>query len=871
MTKTKYIIAGIFFVFATIVTWQYSQQKTEITIVEENKATFFKNKLDKKSYPEENFWYQRSYPDFDFSMDTYVKSMKKAIATSKENSKKFRQNTKVNGSGYDTPWKLEGPTNIGGRINTVISHPQNPNIIYAGCAKGGVFRTLDNGESWQPIFDEQPFLAIGHIAFNPQNPDEVFVATGDPNISISFAVGDGIYKSSDGGQTWENIGLAEQRIATKIRINPDNPDVMYVGTMGDPMQRDGNRGLYRTEDGGQTWEQILFVADDAGIIDLVMHPENPDVLFAASWNRIRNTQESIVEGDDAKIWRTTDGGDTWEMLQNGLPQQDMCRIGLTISNEKVFAVYVNTNYELDNVYVSSDNGDSWAATAGNAGAILGGFGWYFGKVVVNPTNDDHIYVLGVDLHRSLDGGQTWELATPSWWSYSVHADKHSLHFSDANTLILATDGGLYRSTDNAETWTDIENIPNTQFYRVAYNPHNPSVYGAGAQDNGITAGNADIMNEWPRILGGDGFQMIYHPTDPNIFYAENQNGAIYVTTDGGFDFSYANNGIDGSDRTNWDTPYIMSHHNSDVLYQGTFRLYKNESPAGQNSWFPISEDLTDGNIFGNSFHTITCIAESPLNANHLYVGTSDANVWHSLDGGETWESLHDDLPEKYITSIEASPNETNTVYVTMASYKGNGTDAEIYRSTNNGYDWNKINGDLPAIGVNDVMIYPNTAIDSLLFAATDIGIYATTDGETWNRVGSDFPYLWVFDIEHDVANNRIIAGTFARSLYSFPIDSIVPTSSTPIDTSNVGILENTKLNNWKVYPNPAENVFYIEHLDEKQQMTTAWISDLSGRKIKDIELNDKRQAIDISDFAKGVYLVHFLENGSEEAVKMVKR
>lgn len=819
--------------------------------------------------PEESFFLARLYPTFTLDVAAYAKTIAKTQQTDALQAKNAFTNT---------PWALEGPQNIGGRINTIAVHPQNPDIILVGCAKGGVFKTTNGGETWLPVFDNQPALAIGHIVFDPVNPDIIYVGTGDPNISITFAVGNGIYKSTDAGNTWTNIGLAEGKIITKIRINPQNPNEIYAGCMGNPFERDANRGLYKTTNGGNTWQKILYADDDAGVIDLVMNPQNPNILYATTWNRIRNNQETFVSGEDAGIWKTTNAGATWTQLTNGLPTGELNRIGLDIYPQNpntLVAVIVDPNSQLLNISRTDDAGETWypICTPDVFGGDdpLGSFGWYFGKVNINPYNDQEIYLLGVDLHRTTNNGLSWEQATPPWWEYEVHADKHCLVFTDANTLLLATDGGLYKSTDGSATWTDIENIPNTQFYRIAYNPHQTGIYAGGAQDNGTTAGSSADINNWLRIYGGDGFQIIYHPTNPDVIYAQTQNGNIVVSANGGLSFSGCNTGVDNSDRTNWDTPYIMSANNPDVLYRGTYRVYKNTTGPDEN-WQPISPDLTDGVIYGDRFHNITCLAESPLNPDFLYAGTSDGNVWRSLNAGTDWENITGTLPEYYVTAVLASPNDAQTVYVTISGYKGSGYLPHVFKSTNNGNTWQDIGSNLPPMGVNHIWVMPNAPADTVIAVATDIGIYATTNaGYTWQRIGSNMPYVSTFDIDYNPQNRRIIAGTFARSMYSFPLDSLLTQPNEEpvgIHNPNVPIYTGQLL----AYPIPTRQTLTITLPHSGTAALTLY--NLQGQTVFTQALHARQpaqaEAVNLTHLPPGIYLAQLQQGKYLYTQKIVK-
>ena len=556
---------------------------------------------DNRQYPYEDFFLQKSFPDDAPNIDAIESAFRQI-----KQSELYRNAP----AGFDEPWITQGPGNIGARINTVAVHPLSEQIIYAGFSDGGVFKTTNGGQSWTPIFDEQNFLAIGDVVIDPHNSETIYVATGDHNISGFPFIGDGLYRSKDGGQTWQHLGLRDQRIISKVIIDPTNKDIIYAACMGLPFERNRDRGLYKSIDGGQSWEQVLFISEQTGVIDLIMDPNDSKTLYAAGWDRIRNNKESTVRGENADIYKTTDGGQTWQELYGNLPKGVNTRIGLAnskMNSNVLYAMYVDnelegdcegTGYNLKGIYKSIDFGATWTPIPTDLQAnglpcnALGGFGWYFGKLRVNPNDDNDLFLLGVDLWRTKDGGQSWFRATPNWWDYNVHADKHDLVFTAANNFLLATDGGLYKADINNENWEDLENIPATQFYRVAYNPNFPDWYYGGAQDNGTTGGNRLGINEWPRIYGSDGFQPVFHPTNPNKFYVETQRGGIRVTEDGGKNFRSATAGIDGEDSRNWDMPYLMSSHNPDVLYVGTDRVYRSETDTIP-FWNPISERLTE--------------------------------------------------------------------------------------------------------------------------------------------------------------------------------------------------------------------------------------------------------------------------------------
>jgi photosystem II stability/assembly factor-like uncharacterized protein len=726
--------------------------------------------LSLKEYPNDLFSFQRSYPYSKFDIKAYEGGLKEAL---------LRRHQRNSSPGFDEAWTSQGPANIGARVNTIEVHPTDENTLYLGFCTGGVFKTTDGGTTWNPIFDDQPFLAIGDITLDPNNSETVYVGTGDPNISGYPAIGNGIYKSIDGGLSWTHLGLSDQRIISKIIINPDNSDILYVSCMGLPFERNNERGLYKSIDGGLNWEQVLLVSNQSGIIDMVMNPDNPQILYAASWDRIRNNEESLVNGPNAKIHKSIDGGISWTVLTNGLPTGDQGRIGLAISAldpQTLVCMYVGVDNNLEGIYRTEDGGELWSEIPTDTGSglgpgVLGGFGWYFGQIRLHPTNDNWIYLLGVTAWLTTNNGVFWAPAT-NGSNFTPHVDYHDLVFNFQNDIIVGSDGGAYKKENNSLNYADIEDIPTTQFYRVAYDPHHPDDYYGGTQDNGSNVGNGNNINSWSSVLGGDGFQMRFHPTNPNIVFAETQNGNIFRSSTGLNGFISSTSGINPNDRRHWDMQYFLSPHDPDRLYTGTYRVYKSQT-SGTPAWVNISPDLTDGDIYGSPFHTITTLTESPLVEDLLYVGTTDGNVWRTEDGGVNWDSLHATLPNRYITSIKTSPDIEDNVFVCISGYRYNEYIPRVYKSTDRGNTWSNISGDLPDLAVNDIIILPEQN-DQILFVATDGGIYASTNGgSSWELLGTDMPMVTVYDMEWNEANNQLVAGTFGRSIYSYPIDSIL--------------------------------------------------------------------------------------------------
>jgi len=520
--------------------------------------------------------------------------------------------------------------------------------------------------------------------------------------------------------------------------------------MGLPFQRDKLRGIYKSINGGITWEKVWHVADDTGIIDLILDPFNANVIYAASWPRVRNNRESLLSGVNATIFKSIDGGISWTKSDNGLKLGPKGRIGLVASKltpNLLFSIVIGENNEWEGFYKSINGGANWVNLLTNTGSnslpdnALGGFGWYFGKIEINPKNDKDLFILGVDLWRSNDGGVTWFLGAPPWYENKVHADKHDLVFLNESDLLLASDGGVYQSKDNGSSWSDYEEVPATQFYRIASNPHETDVYYGGAQDHGTLKG--ENPQNWVRLYGGDGFQQVFDPKNDNIFYTLTQNGNILVTTNKGLSFNTAMNGIDKFEPVAWDAPLIRSHFNANTLYTGTSRVYKN---------------------------------------------TEGANA--------SWKA------------VQASPSFTDNVYVTLSGYKDNDWQSHLFLSKERGDKWRSIKGDLPYISINDLVIIPNHS-DSLLFVATDAGVYGTINGGlNWHKLGTNLPMVAVYDLHYVPEKMELIAGTFGRSIHTYNLKTLLEkkysltVSPTNLSISSLGgnfplnIVSNTT---WSIY------------------------------------------------------------------------
>ncbi|MDX1911524.1 MAG: hypothetical protein SFV22_08575 [Saprospiraceae bacterium] len=718
-----------------------------------------RDRLAEKAEPYDCFSFQRAYPDRDFDWQGWRHTLQELRQT---------ETAQARGAGCDTylpAWSQQGPMNVAGRCNTLAVKPDDENTLLAGFAGGGIFKTVDGITNWHPVFDDHSELSIGDITFDPSNPNVVYAGTGDPNMPSNVFNGDGIFKSTDASDTWTRLPNSPTGIVSKILVHPGDPNTLWAATMGNPYVRDNQRGVYKSTDGGQTWQHVLFVSNQAGASDLVMSPSQPQVLFASFWDRIRSNQESVIYGPHARVYKSVDGGETWAQLGGGLPTGVNGRTGLAISQtnpNKVYALYIDSLSTPGSLHKSTDGGATWSpVNIIQLEDACSDFGWYFGKIRLNPNDDEEIYFMAIQMWRKPAGNTGWFNAG------SGHADSHDLVFAPSGRRYWANDGGVYRSNPGQSTWTKAKNLPSTQFYRTSFNPHTPDTYWAGAQDNGIQKGSGANPNGWQSVFSADGFRCAFDPNDPEHFWVETQNGAIHETLNNGDSWNFGSTALGTADRTNWDTPFFMSPHVPNRLYAATYRAYAKDGSGG---WGTISGDLTDGNIYGARFHNISALNESPLTAGKLAAGTSDGNVWRREPAGG-WTNITTGLPDRYVTSVHYSPTQANRIFVSHSGFRDNENIPHIHRSDDNGASWLNISSNLPQLPVNDLYILPGQN-DQVIFAATDAGVYFTLNGgASWSRLGGNMPFIPVFDLEVNPAREELVAATFARGIWTMPFDS----------------------------------------------------------------------------------------------------
>jgi photosystem II stability/assembly factor-like uncharacterized protein len=738
--------------------------------------------LERKAVPYDHLTLQRTYPDTVFDWRAWRRLLANAeqASTAEERGVACNTNTVIS----NTPWTLQGPANHAGRVNSLAVQPGNENVVLAGFGGGGLFRTTDAGNTWTPVFDQNAQLSIGCVVFDPSNPDIAYTGTGDANMPSILYNGDGVFKSTDAGLTWQYFGLQQAGVVSKIVVHPTDPKTIWVATMGNPYVRNTERGVYKTTDGGITWQKTLFVSNHSGCSSLVMSAADPQILYASFWNRIRNSTESFVAGPSAKVFKSTDGGTTWTQLGGGLPTHKNGRTGLAISQQnpnKVYALFIDTLSTTGSLHLTTDGGATWSnLNVSSLEDACADFGWYFGKMSLHPTNDNDLYFHGILLHRRLSNG-TWQVASGG------HADSHDLAFCPSGRRYWANDGGVYRNEPGQMVWTKSKNLPATQAYRVGNDPQRPNDYWIGSQDNGVKRGNANTLNNWAEVIASDGFSSAFHQSSTDTFWVETQNGSIWQTNNNGANWSGSNNAFGTTDRVGWDAPFFRSIHPPHLFYGGTYRVLT--SPNGLN-YAPNSPDLSNGVTIAPRFHVVSHISESPLQAGKLFACTSDANVWWRSTAG-TWTNITGGLPNRYVTSVVGSPTMVNRIFVTHSGFRDNENIPHIHRSDNNGQTWTNISGNMPQVPVNQLFVVPNTQ-DSVLVAGTDAGVFATKNGGiSWYRLGTGLPSVPVFDFKHNTVNKVLAAALHGRGIYTFPIDSIakVQQQAAPTTVAATGLFK----------------------------------------------------------------------------------
>ena len=691
-------------------------------------------------------------------------------------------------------WRSVGPRKQGGRIEAVTAHPSNPTTLYVGAGSGNLWKTVNNGTTWTPIFDAESTFAIGDIAVAPSDPNIVWVGTGEVLMARSSYAGTGVFKSADGGQTWKNMGLPESHHIGRVLIDPQNADVVYVAVIGHLYTTNTERGLYKTTNGGQSWQKILYIDDKTGVIDLAMDPSDNHTLYTTTWQRSRQAWGHTAYGAQSGIYKSTDAGQTWKRLTEGLPQGDHVgrfAVAIAASNPHIVYALCDCRDRDEGVYRSADKGETWQQV--NEGRVRAGYD--FCLIKVSPDDPNEIYLPGQRLYTSKDGGKTYRQINGTIVhlldhdSTVLHLDTHDMWIDPSNTdhLILGNDGGLFVSYDRGATWLHLNNLPIGEFYDVSYDMETPyNIYG-GTQDNAALFGPSDHQPKdgnrdvWTQVYldrwgGGDSYHTPVDPTDPNTIYYTHQFGDMRrknMKTGKSKRIRPKPGKGEPPLRFNWMTPFFISHYDATTLYLGSNHLFKSTNRG--DDWRRISNDLTTnpgpekrGNV---PFGTITTVSESHLKRGLLYVGTDDGYVHVTDNDGVSWTKITAGLPAQWVSRVIASRHDEATVYVSLTGYREDDFSTYLYKSTNQGETWSPIVGNLPAESVNVIREDPQA--QDVLYIGTDLGVYVSTNGGArWHSLCNHLPTTPVHDLVVHPRARELILGTHGRSIFVLDVTEI---------------------------------------------------------------------------------------------------
>jgi photosystem II stability/assembly factor-like uncharacterized protein len=699
-----------------------------------------------------------------------------------------------------------GPTRQSGRFVDIAVPRQQPHTFYIATASGHLWKTENRGITFEVLFDDQPdVFSIGAIAVAPSDPDILYLGSGEANNSRSSYAGNGVYKSTDAGESWTNVGLPESHHVGRIVVHPEDPDVVYVAALGHLYSENEERGLYKTTNGGRSWTKVLgpVVRDkNIGVVDVVMDPTDPETLYAATFDKVRLPFTYDLGGPGSRIYKTTDGGANWEMLTNGLPQGMLGRIGIDIYERDpniLYATIENANKEGmsdeeryqelmehkssngmigGEVYRSDDAGASWRKVSPDDQSIGGAPAYYYGQIIIDPNDPDVVHVLSAASWGTFDGGETWERRP-----LGFGGDDHALWIDpdDSDHMILGYDHGMGVSYDGGENWYHPDFQSLAQFYAVGYDLSYPYRVAGGIQDNGShmayhtnPTGEPIYFEQWDRVGGGDGMYNEFDVCTGRYLYNESQFGPISRLDL----WTGERKGIRHEDpdmRWNWNAPILVSPHDCDVIFHAGNRLLRSDNRG--ESWDYVSPDLTkadsatlttgkggDGNI---QYATITTVAQSTLDADVIWVGTDDGNVQVTRDGGETWTLLNDNIPgnpEYWVSRVEASHHDPGTAYVTFTGYRRDDFRPFAYRTSDYGETWTDISSNLPEGPLNVIREHPRNR--SLLFAGSELAVFVSTDrGDSWTRMQNDMPTNPVHDMKIHPRENDLIVATHGRGIY----------------------------------------------------------------------------------------------------------
>jgi photosystem II stability/assembly factor-like uncharacterized protein len=737
--------------------------------------------VEPRNMPSKYWFEQRSFPFGTIPTAEWEAAVGQAIAD------------RENGGGLGTSvlsWQFVGPDNIGGRVTAMAVAPGGL-LVYMGAANGGVWKSTDGAGSFTPIFDAFSYYSIGALALDPTDPNKLYVGTGESNPAIDTYDGNGIYRTPDGGVSWEHLGLPDVKRIARIAIHPANVNNIFVAGGGTLFQNNNNGGIWRSSDAGQTWSQVLFVDNTTVGIDVIINPLHADSMFAATYD----LGNSPVTG--SAIWASVDSGLTWTQL--GLAQglfaanDSTDRIALAYAPSRPSYVYARViaggafgaqAYTGRGLWRTTNGGASWLKrnAAGTFTGGFGGFGWYFGDFYVDPLDPERVYALGVPLMRSTDGGNTFANIAGS---PTPHVDQHAMWINPVSTgrYLLGNDGGFYRTINNGSIWTKTPSLPISQFYAIEAHPTNVNTPLGGTQDNN-TLLCAGTSSTWAAILGGDGFYCAVDPTNASIVFAEFQQccqGQGPARSSNGGSSFFVSGSFVAADRYNWNSAYTMSPLDHNVLICGSHRIYK--STTNGVSYSIVSGDLAFNPSSSRPNGTISTVDISPVNGNYYFTGSTNGKVYRSTDGGTIWTDITTGLPLRYVTRVVADRFDANTVYATLSGFNMGESIAHVYRSTDLGANWTPMQGDLPAVPVNDII--QDLTNPLRYYVGTDLGVYTTQNGgTTWYPLGHGLPFQAVFDLDLQAGTNTLFAGTHGRSMWKINLNELpvaVEAAARPVD------------------------------------------------------------------------------------------
>jgi photosystem II stability/assembly factor-like uncharacterized protein len=848
-----------------------------------------------------------------------------------------RRQMRKNSIFKEYPVRNVGPVVMSGRVTDIAVREDKPRIFYVGFASGGIFKTENNGNTMKPIFDHQGgTLTIGDIAISKADKNTIWVGTGEKNSSRSSYAGAGVYKSTDGGDTWQYVGLPGAQHIGRIITHPENPDIAWVASMGPLYSMNDERGVYKTTDGGKSWKKTLTPPDSTGVIDLVMDPQNPNKIWATTWQRFRQAWNFKEAGSGSAIYVSVDGGESWQKSMQGFPRGEFVgRIGIGVSqsNPNIMYAFLDNQEEsktpkkekkdiltqadflkmtrdaflkLDNdklndflrknsfpkkysaesvkhdvkegkyepkalsdylgdannalfdtsikgaeVYRSENGGQSWKKiNSYELEKLIYTYGYYFGEIRVSPTDPDVLYIMGVPMLKSTDGGKTWK---PMAENQNVHVDHHAMWIdpADSQHLLLGNDGGLYESHDGGENFIHHNVAPVGQFYSVAVDMEKPyNIYG-GLQDNGVFMGSSQgSPNDevyWKRIFGGDGMHVAVNPQNSDIIYTGFQFGNYYridKSQQSTERITPKPNIGEDPYRFNWNTPIEMSNHNPDILYFGSQKISRSLDEG--KTWTAISPDLTNDLPNGNvPYSTITTISESPLDFSVIWAGTDDGNIQVTRDGGSTWELVSENLPRRrWVSEVQASPHDPGTAYASLNGYRFDEFRTYLYKTSDYGKTWKSVKGNLPESVAN--VIVQDPVDPNILYAGLDHGTYISfNDGGNWFLV-TGIPNVPAYDMVVHPRDYELVVGTHGRSVYVMDVKPLHRVAKHLSQTVLALKTENVQYSNsWGERSAPYREVnepevawlYWIGDKKVHDQQISITIKDKDGKVVKELTDN----------------------------------